>query len=419
MAMSRVNDTKAAIETTTADVTKHELNKSKAEKAIAKSTKALETNGAAQVELADELATIAKELRQLRTESVSLREKVDEFRSVLEDRKAALAEDQALVDKMKAKMNQFAAKTVTLQRSLEAAEALQRRAAKSVEEAERKLETLVLIETYEDDDDEDAIEVDPDVKPELDEDGQPIAPVRKPKQPVELRQYTAEELDEFDADELKHEIAIIEGARPLLVWAKRRRPSIQEECRPRCHRGVPQAPTRLRGARRRSRRDDGQARRGQVGPRGPPQAASRRVHDRLPRHQHEAQRDVPDDHPRRQCGARARRQPRPLLRGHQLLRHAAQEGPSRARHSSADAQQSWKNIGNLSGGEKTLSSLALVFALHVYKPTPLYFMDEIDAALDFRNVSIIAHYIKDRCKAGQFIIISLRNVCRAVLSDER
>ncbi|ORX56484.1 RecF/RecN/SMC protein [Piromyces finnis] len=72
-------------------------------------------------------------------------------------------------------------------------------------------------------------------------------------------------------------------------------------------------------------------------------------------------------------------------------------------------KKSWKNISNLSGGEKTLSSLALVFALHHYKPTPLYIMDEIDAALDFRNVSIVANYIKDRTKNAQFIIISLRN----------
>jgi RecF/RecN/SMC N terminal domain len=57
-------------------------------------------------------------------------------------------------------------------------------------------------------------------------------------------------------------------------------------------------------------------------------------------------------------------------------------------------KKSWKNIANLSGGEKTLSSLALVFALHHYKPTPLYVMDEIDAALDFKNVSIVANYIK-------------------------
>lgn len=56
-------------------------------------------------------------------------------------------------------------------------------------------------------------------------------------------------------------------------------------------------------------------------------------------------------------------------------------------------KKSWKVITNLSGGEKTLSSLALVFALHYYKPSPLYFMDEIDAALDFKNVSIVANYI--------------------------
>ena len=93
-------------------------------------------------------------------------------------------------------------------------------------------------------------------------------------------------------------------------------------------------------------------------------------------------------------------------------------------------KKSWKHISNLSGkcsenqcfyyfsqrllyacvgGEKTLSSLALVFALHYYKPTPLYVMDEIDAALDFKNVSIVANYIKERTKNAQFIIISLRS----------
>lgn len=72
-------------------------------------------------------------------------------------------------------------------------------------------------------------------------------------------------------------------------------------------------------------------------------------------------------------------------------------------------KKTWKNICNLSGGEKTLSSLALVFALHHYRPTPLYVMDEIDAALDFKNVSIIAIYVKERTKNAQFIIISLRN----------
>ncbi|SBT74614.1 structural maintenance of chromosomes protein 4, putative [Plasmodium ovale] len=72
-------------------------------------------------------------------------------------------------------------------------------------------------------------------------------------------------------------------------------------------------------------------------------------------------------------------------------------------------KKSWKHIQNLSGGEKTLSSLALVFALHYFKPNPIYFMDEIDAALDFKNVSIISHYIKTKTKDAQFIVISLRN----------
>ena len=72
-------------------------------------------------------------------------------------------------------------------------------------------------------------------------------------------------------------------------------------------------------------------------------------------------------------------------------------------------KKTWKAITQLSGGEKTLSSLSLVFALHYFKPTPLYFLDEIDAALDTRNVSIIANYIKQRATDAQFIIISLRN----------
>ena len=71
-------------------------------------------------------------------------------------------------------------------------------------------------------------------------------------------------------------------------------------------------------------------------------------------------------------------------------------------------RKSWKAIHNLSGGEKTLASLALIFAMHAYKPCPLYIMDEIDAALDHRNVAIVANYIKSVTRA-QFVVISLRH----------
>lgn len=70
-------------------------------------------------------------------------------------------------------------------------------------------------------------------------------------------------------------------------------------------------------------------------------------------------------------------------------------------------KKTWKSIVNLSGGEKTLSSLSLIFALHSYNPSSFYVMDEIDAALDFKNVSLISQYIQ-RINA-QFIVISLRN----------
>jgi structural maintenance of chromosome 4 len=72
-------------------------------------------------------------------------------------------------------------------------------------------------------------------------------------------------------------------------------------------------------------------------------------------------------------------------------------------------KKSWKHMSKLSGGEKTLSSLSLIFALHLYKPSPLYCMDEIDAALDYKNVAIIGKYIREKAKNCQFLIISLRN----------
>lgn len=71
--------------------------------------------------------------------------------------------------------------------------------------------------------------------------------------------------------------------------------------------------------------------------------------------------------------------------------------------------KSWKQMLKLSGGEKTLSSLSLIFALHYFKPNPVYFMDEIDAALDFKNVEVVARFIQKKTQGAQFLVISLRN----------
>lgn len=64
------------------------------------------------------------------------------------------------------------------------------------------------------------------------------------------------------------------------------------------------------------------------------------------------------------------------------------------------------NIDAMSGGEKTLTALAFIFAIQKYKPAPFYILDEIDAALDKENSKIVAELIKKFSKNAQFIVIT-------------
>lgn len=64
-------------------------------------------------------------------------------------------------------------------------------------------------------------------------------------------------------------------------------------------------------------------------------------------------------------------------------------------------------MSNLSGGEKTIAALALLFAIHSYQPAPFFVLDEIDAALDNTNISKVAKYIKEQHDL-QTIVISLK-----------
>ena len=65
-----------------------------------------------------------------------------------------------------------------------------------------------------------------------------------------------------------------------------------------------------------------------------------------------------------------------------------------------------QNISLLSGGEKSLTSLAFLFALFRYKPTPFCILDEVDAALDDVNLSRFLELAKNLKKDTQFIIIT-------------
>ena len=64
------------------------------------------------------------------------------------------------------------------------------------------------------------------------------------------------------------------------------------------------------------------------------------------------------------------------------------------------------NIDAMSGGEKTLTALAFLFAILKYKPAPFYILDEVDAALDKVNTRKIAEMIKKLSKKEQFIVIT-------------
>ncbi|KAF8638669.1 hypothetical protein AX17_002030 [Amanita inopinata Kibby_2008] len=69
----------------------------------------------------------------------------------------------------------------------------------------------------------------------------------------------------------------------------------------------------------------------------------------------------------------------------------------------------FRDMEQLSGGEKTVAALALLFAIHSYQPAPFFVLDEVDAALDNTNVARVANYIRMHASdAFQFIVISLK-----------
>lgn len=67
-----------------------------------------------------------------------------------------------------------------------------------------------------------------------------------------------------------------------------------------------------------------------------------------------------------------------------------------------------QNMMQLSGGEKSLTAIALLFAIQSLKPSPFCLLDEIEAALDDSNVRRFAQYLNRLTKDTQFIVISHR-----------
>jgi chromosome segregation protein len=67
-------------------------------------------------------------------------------------------------------------------------------------------------------------------------------------------------------------------------------------------------------------------------------------------------------------------------------------------------------LEQLSGGEKSLASLAFIFALQRYDPSPLYVFDEVDMSLDGMNAEFVGRLLRHNAERAQFIVISLRKV---------
>eukprot|EP01068_Selenidium_serpulae_P007789 Selendium_serpulae@DN4804_c0_g1_i6.p2 len=66
----------------------------------------------------------------------------------------------------------------------------------------------------------------------------------------------------------------------------------------------------------------------------------------------------------------------------------------------------FRDMHQLSGGEKTMAALALLFALQSFYPAPFFVLDEVDAALDARNVASLARFLSSANFQG--IVISLK-----------
>ncbi len=67
-------------------------------------------------------------------------------------------------------------------------------------------------------------------------------------------------------------------------------------------------------------------------------------------------------------------------------------------------------LQGLSGGEKSMASLALIFAIQDHDPSPFYYFDEVDQNLDVPNSKLIATECRNRSEAAQFIMVTLRKV---------
>ena len=71
----------------------------------------------------------------------------------------------------------------------------------------------------------------------------------------------------------------------------------------------------------------------------------------------------------------------------------------------------WKDsLTELSGGQRSLLALSLILGLLLFKPAPMYILDEVDAALDLSHTQNIGLMLRTHFSTSQFIVVSLKEV---------
>lgn len=69
----------------------------------------------------------------------------------------------------------------------------------------------------------------------------------------------------------------------------------------------------------------------------------------------------------------------------------------------------WKeSLSELSGGQRSLLALSLILSLLLFKPAPMYILDEVDAALDLSHTQNIGNMLRTHFSQSQFIVVSLK-----------
>nr|WJN25104.1 condensin complex subunit [Tranzscheliella williamsii] len=394
---SKVDGIKEMMELSSERTTKAEVTKAKAEKDIVKHEKSLGKAQSQLEELDQELEELKESIAQKAKAADGVRSKVEEAQHVMETKAEERDEIKAQLDERSETANSFRALEMEIKQKLEDNERSHHDNEKRLKHWQDKISSLVLHQIDDDEGDEEEGDADdaegaaakagPGTKPAGKKQdasaGKEDGADEEDDMPLELAEYPEDELRAIDKESVKAEIVVYEekvakGSANMSVLAEYRRREAEFVSRAKDL----ESTTEERDAAKK-KYDDLRKQRLENFMSGFSVISSK----------------LKEMYQTITLGGNAELE----------LVDSLDPFSEGILFSVMPPKKSWKNISNLSGGEKTLSSLALVFALHAYKPTPVYVMDEIDAALDFRNVSIVANLIRERTKGGQFIIISLRN----------